>query len=340
MKRTIIKCEKCDREISKSNYSKHIKSCNGIKKESFKKLQNCPYCNMDVSKILAGNHIKWCKSNPNYENYLHKMQENMKIARNNISNESNKKRKDKIKQAWLDGKYNNVDYSKSFKGKYHTEESKKKQSEKRIKYLSENLDKHVWKRHDKFISKPCEYLKDILLKNNISFVSEFTPLNYKNYSIDISFPTNKIGLEINGNQHYENNVDLKPYYKERKNEIEKEGWTLVDIHYSKVYNKCFIDDLILFLNKNLKLEELNLNFKFKNDEKIIKCKNCDTQISKYSKSNLCLNCLRKNQRKVERPPYEQLLNEVKEFGYSGTGRKYGVSDTSIKKWIKNYEIND
>ena len=42
-------------------------------------------------------------------------------------------------------------------------------------------------------------------------------------------------------------------------------------------------------------------------------------------------------RKAERPPYEQLLNEIKELGYCGTGRKYGVSDNAIRKWIKHYE---
>lgn len=44
-----------------------------------------------------------------------------------------------------------------------------------------------------------------------------------------------------------------------------------------------------------------------------------------------------SQRIVERPPYEQLLNEIKELGYSGTGRKYNVSDNTIRKWKKYYE---
>lgn len=43
------------------------------------------------------------------------------------------------------------------------------------------------------------------------------------------------------------------------------------------------------------------------------------------------------QRKVQRPPYKQLIEEIKQLGYSGTGRKYGVSDNAIRKWIKIYE---
>lgn len=44
-----------------------------------------------------------------------------------------------------------------------------------------------------------------------------------------------------------------------------------------------------------------------------------------------------SQRKAERPPYEQLIKEINELGYVGTGRKYGVSDNAIRKWKKNYE---
>jgi hypothetical protein len=42
-------------------------------------------------------------------------------------------------------------------------------------------------------------------------------------------------------------------------------------------------------------------------------------------------------RKVIRPSYETLINDVKENGYVATGKKFGVSDNSIRKWIKNYE---
>lgn len=42
-------------------------------------------------------------------------------------------------------------------------------------------------------------------------------------------------------------------------------------------------------------------------------------------------------RTVERPPYEQLKTEINDLGYSATGRKYGVSDNAIRKWVKVYE---
>jgi hypothetical protein len=42
-------------------------------------------------------------------------------------------------------------------------------------------------------------------------------------------------------------------------------------------------------------------------------------------------------RRVERPPHVDLVREVRERGYLATGRKYGVSDNAIRKWIRQYE---
>jgi hypothetical protein len=42
-------------------------------------------------------------------------------------------------------------------------------------------------------------------------------------------------------------------------------------------------------------------------------------------------------RKVERPPQQKLLREVRELGYRAVGRMYGVSDNAIRKWLREYE---
>lgn len=42
-------------------------------------------------------------------------------------------------------------------------------------------------------------------------------------------------------------------------------------------------------------------------------------------------------RRVERPPYEVLLREIQEDGYLAVGRRYGVSDNAIRKWVREYE---
>jgi hypothetical protein len=42
-------------------------------------------------------------------------------------------------------------------------------------------------------------------------------------------------------------------------------------------------------------------------------------------------------RKVERPPYRQLLEEIEATSYSAVAREYGVSDTAVRKWVRFYE---
>ncbi|MEO8092116.1 MAG: hypothetical protein ABI726_05360 [bacterium] len=42
-------------------------------------------------------------------------------------------------------------------------------------------------------------------------------------------------------------------------------------------------------------------------------------------------------RRVQRPPYEQLLREIEQTSYLAVGRKYGVSDNAIRKWVRSYE---
>jgi hypothetical protein len=42
-------------------------------------------------------------------------------------------------------------------------------------------------------------------------------------------------------------------------------------------------------------------------------------------------------RKVTRPSYDVLIRETQELGFSAVGRKYGVSDNAVRKWIRWYE---
>jgi hypothetical protein len=42
-------------------------------------------------------------------------------------------------------------------------------------------------------------------------------------------------------------------------------------------------------------------------------------------------------RRVERPPREQLIAELEASSFLAVGRKYGVSDNAIRKWLRAYE---
>jgi len=46
---------------------------------------------------------------------------------------------------------------------------------------------------------------------------------------------------------------------------------------------------------------------------------------------------REQGRKVERPPCAQLLREIEDTNYSAVGRKYGVTDNAIRKWVRAYD---
>ena len=93
--------------------------------------------------------------------------------------------------------------------------------------------------------------------------------------------------------------------------------------YCKSKNKSRSSDMKLKQYKERKYKE---NF----------C-SCGEKIKNNSKR--CNDCHKKSLRKVDRPSYEQLLDEINNFGYSKTGKKYGVSDNSIRKWKKQYEKN-
>jgi transposase-like protein len=43
-------------------------------------------------------------------------------------------------------------------------------------------------------------------------------------------------------------------------------------------------------------------------------------------------------RTVDRPSKEVLLQELKESNFTQVGKKYGVSDNTIRKWCRNYDL--
>lgn len=41
--------------------------------------------------------------------------------------------------------------------------------------------------------------------------------------------------------------------------------------------------------------------------------------------------------KVPRPPYAELMSDLAAEGWSAVGRKYGVSDNAVRRWVRAYE---
>jgi iron-sulfur cluster repair protein YtfE (RIC family) len=101
-------------------------------------------------------------------------------------------------------------------------------------------------------------------------------------------------------------------------------------HINGTYNDDRFENLrILCPNCNAALPtHCGKNSKRRKKEKILKTKEERLLTKKAQSINARIN---------DRPTFEQLQFDVAEFGFVTTGRKYGVSDNSIRKWLKFYE---
>jgi len=79
------------------------------------------------------------------------------------------------------------------------------------------------------------------------------------------------------------------------------------------------------------------------------CRTCGREFTPtYSKQRTCsVTCWhasdekrmpRPESRKVERPAYDRLLAELEATSFVAVGRKYGVSDNAVRKWVHWYEV--
>lgn len=107
-------------------------------------------------------------------------------------------------------------------------------------------------------------------------------------------------------------------------------------------NLCFLCPNCHTQTKTFGGKNVNNNrYNYYDDKNVIKklkkfkyCE-CGKEIRKDSRH--CVKCSEIKSRKVKRPSYEQLMKEIEETNYCAVGRKYGVSDTAIRKWVKNYK---
>lgn len=225
-------------------------------------------------------------------------------------------------------------YPESFK---HTDEAKAKMRVKRLEFMKNNPEQTAWRLAN--LSYPeklfKEGIKNLGLHKKYLIKREF-PVHP--YFIDFAFVNNKVAVEIDGSQHLEE--ERKKRDKKKEKLLILNGWKIVRFTENEVkinLDKCI--NLVEDICNNRKIYETITKVGIFHNNEIKNYCECGKEITR--KSKLCNDCADKprslTQRRVERPSYEQLIKEIEEFGYSGTGRKYNVSDNSIRKWKRYYE---
>ena len=289
----------------------------------------CRFCNCQFPKKKINKHELWCDLNPN----LNKVKEFFKDNPNRMINHFSKAELLGLEKPKVSDE--TKEKLKLFSNK-HTEETKLKLSISRKKYLKDNPDKHPWKNKNKQISIPCEYLKNIFKEKNISFIEEYSPLKGYNYSLDIAFPDVKIAIEVNGNFHYKNlqTLELTDYYKKRENEFINNGWKLIQVHYSLVYNSNFTEELLI----NLDLKEFSDYSKY-----------YTPKTPKITESEKEFNQFIKKEKEINKEINKQLKRiailknssiDFSKFGWCEKASELiNISPQKIRPIIKKYDLN-
>lgn len=227
------------------------------------------------------------------------------------------KASEKIRNQFLSGERHS-----SFKGKHHSEETKKKLSHNGGFKQGSSRGKRGW-----YKGYWCDSSWE---------------LAWVIYNLDhgIKFERNHQGFEyeFKGKKHkyypdfiLEDGtyVEIKAVWDD-KNKSKTDQFTRRLLVIDKNSISKFIDYVISKYGKKfIKLYEDNLNKKYV-------CFDCGTEISRQSlRCNRCAGKLKK--RKVIRPSKEELDDLVKKFPMTTVGQMFGVSDNAVRKWIKSYD---
>lgn len=231
-----------------------------------------------------------------------------------------------------------------------SEETKKKISESRKKYIALHPDSMPYKKYhytngESYAEK---YFREWMEKENIPFIAQ-----QQLYIYTLDFVIGSIDLEIDGEQHYHDNRIIESD-KRRTEYIESQGFKVIRIRWAD-YKKLSQEEQHEYLER-LKItlttdNKLNDNFVI-NEGKLKKvygkCQYCGGDIlSKWNKkfcSSECTNlyhllpALNKlnnkgNKKELISNFIKQLIEELKTTSANKLSKKYNVSHTTIKRWI-------
>ena len=221
----------------------------------------------------------------------------------------------------------------------NSEVVKEKIRKARVKHLKKTRGKgSAWERRSQGkMSKGEEKLHDIFVENGIyekyDVVNEYCEFPY---FIDFAFVNEKVAVEYDGKCHFTYGKERVEHDHKKDKTLNELGWRVFRLPYFML-DDFKVGELIDFIGEPNKVNNFNTLVKYCDyiqPKKLLNSCECGKTIDKKSKQ--CTVCCGKKRRTVQRPPYEQLLSEINEMGYKGTGKKYGVSDNAIRKWLKGY----
>lgn len=77
-----------------------------------------------------------------------------------------------------------------------------------------------------------------------------------------------------------------------------------------------------------------------------KCKTCGETCKNLGRTYCSRSCRNKDKKSFNSPKRskvlvgkEELIKDIHNLGYTGTSKKYGVSDNTIRKWVKSYDLD-
>jgi len=232
----------------------------------------------------------------------------------------------KVRTASEANKLAHKKYPERFK---HTEESKKIMREKRLEFMKNNPDKTAWRLSN--VSYPeklfIEYVESNGLDKKYSIVREYSVFPY---FIDFAFVNQMVAIEIDGSQH------LLP---ERKKEDDKKdkllnelGWLVIRVSEKEIKTNIgeTFNQILSILKDKPKINNHRIGLVVKPKKRHKKERNEFGFTEKQIQSI-------KSQRRVERPPIDELKKLIEKNGYRGTGKIFGISDNAIRKWLKSYD---
>lgn len=222
-------------------------------------------------------------------------------------------------------------YPERFK---HDEAYKEKMRKFRLRYMKEHPEKTAWrKRNEPSYPEKCfiKFLEDNGYDKKYCIEREYPVYPYY---IDFAFVDLKVAVEIDGSQHV---LDEERIARDEDKDktLTSTGWKVLRVTENLVKTdwitlKHKLDEVIV--NDTIKVDKVGIFLAKKPREKV---KRGADGLSEKMKEGFL------KQRKVKnRPSLKELEKLMDTLSLVKIGEMYGVTDSAIRKWIKQYRKKD